>query len=326
MITFSIIIPIYNASKYLEVCIKSVLAQTYKNFELILVNDGSTDNSLEIAKEFQKKDNRIIVLNKRNGGVSETRNYGLDFSRGEYILFVDADDFISQECLYNYKVMMAENKLDICFQNFKFCQQCLSNKSIKELTDIESQIIKQNDFLSFFFNQWILLTATWSKCFNAKIIKKYHIRFLTSLTLYEDFVFTATFLSYALKIGYNSYKGYNYRVVLDSLSRKRKNINEYLKLFRLIGDLELWKVCNNEYVRVCITLFSKLQIDAFYRYFNHGDKQLLCFLLKKNKVQFLGKKFKMLNWLIRRKFPDSYINAYLQYHLALKRINLLWKK
>lgn len=100
----SIIVPIYNVEKYLPRCIESILNQTFREFELILINDCSTDNCKEICEKYKKIDSRIIVVNKKNGGVSSARNFGIDISRGEYIGFVDPDDFIDAnmyEILFN---------------------------------------------------------------------------------------------------------------------------------------------------------------------------------------------------------------------------------
>lgn len=90
----SIIIPVYNAKKYLANTLDSVIKQTYKNLEIILVNDGSTDNSKDICESYAKIDKRIKVINKENGGVSSARNYGLALAKGEYISFIDSDDFL----------------------------------------------------------------------------------------------------------------------------------------------------------------------------------------------------------------------------------------
>ena len=90
----SIIVPIYNVEKYLSKCIESILSQTYKNIEIILVDDGSPDNSPQICDEYAKKDDRIIVIHKANGGVSSARNAGIDIATGKYIGFVDPDDYI----------------------------------------------------------------------------------------------------------------------------------------------------------------------------------------------------------------------------------------
>ena len=90
----SIILPTYNVEKYLRKCLESVVSQTYKNIEIIIVIDGSTDNSLIIAKEFEKKDNRIVVIQQNNSGSGPARNNGLDNAHGEYIIFIDPDDWV----------------------------------------------------------------------------------------------------------------------------------------------------------------------------------------------------------------------------------------
>ena len=88
----SIVVPIYNVEKYLKKCIDSIINQTYKNIEIILVDDGSTDNCGKICDEYTKTDNRIVVIHKKNGGLSDARNAGLDIAKGKYIAFVDSDD------------------------------------------------------------------------------------------------------------------------------------------------------------------------------------------------------------------------------------------
>ena len=93
-ITVSIIVPIYNTEKYLEECLKSIVTQSYPYLEIICVNDGSTDKSSEIIEKFAKNDRRIVVINQENKGLSAARNVGTDKARGEYIMYVDADDFI----------------------------------------------------------------------------------------------------------------------------------------------------------------------------------------------------------------------------------------
>ena len=115
----SVIVPVYKAEKYLDKCVQSIVNQTYKNLEIILVDDGSPDNCPEMCDEWAKKDSRIKVIHKENGGVSSARNAGLDNSFGDYIGFVDSDDFIENdfyECLYDNLV---ENGADISFCTFK---------------------------------------------------------------------------------------------------------------------------------------------------------------------------------------------------------------
>lgn len=109
----SVIVPIYNVEDYLQICCDNVMSQTYKNIEIILVNDGSTDGSYEIAKRCAKMDSRIVLLNQENGGLSAARNAGLKVAKGEYVLFVDSDDWIERDCVQVLLQNIQENASDV---------------------------------------------------------------------------------------------------------------------------------------------------------------------------------------------------------------------
>lgn len=125
----SVVIPIFNVEKYLEKCVNSLVNQIYKNLEIILVDDGSTDNSGNIANELSKSDNRIKVYHKKNGGLSDARNFGIKQAKGKYIGFIDSDDYIENEMyefLYNNLI---ENKADI-----SICGRFVNYDDGRELT------------------------------------------------------------------------------------------------------------------------------------------------------------------------------------------------
>lgn len=109
----SVIVPIYNVQKYLKKCIESIIGQSYKNLEIILVNDGSTDDSPVICEEYKVKDSRITVIHKRNGGLSDARNAGLDICKGKYVFFVDSDDYIHPETIYEMLLQATQNNAEI---------------------------------------------------------------------------------------------------------------------------------------------------------------------------------------------------------------------
>ena len=119
MSKISIIVPVYNVESYLSNCIDSILNQTFKDFELILVNDGSTDKSLEICKHYKNMDDRIFIIDKKNGGLSSARNAGLDIIKGEYIGFVDSDDYIHPQMYELLYKQIIENEADISMCEFK---------------------------------------------------------------------------------------------------------------------------------------------------------------------------------------------------------------
>ena len=145
----SIIIPIYNAEKYLKICLDSVIEQTYENIEIICVNDGSKDNSLEILREYQKKDNRIIIIDKKNEGVSEARNDGIKKSTGEYVTFVDADDWIEKDAIETlYNILISKN-VDVVRGNYYVNFSYTENYAIGKIPNIINKKLEtsQVDFV-----------------------------------------------------------------------------------------------------------------------------------------------------------------------------------
>ena len=115
----SVVVPIYNVEKYLKTCIETIIKQTYKNIEIILVNDGSTDNSLQICNEFKEKEKRIKVINKKNGGLSDARNIGLKKAKGKYICFIDSDDFINEKYIEELHSLIIKNNAQIAICSFE---------------------------------------------------------------------------------------------------------------------------------------------------------------------------------------------------------------
>ena len=109
----SVIVPVYNVEKYLERCVKSIAAQTYKDLEILLIDDGSTDKSGEMCDDFQQTDSRIKAFHKQNGGLSDARNYGIEHSAGEFISFVDSDDYIDEKMLETLHRLITENDADL---------------------------------------------------------------------------------------------------------------------------------------------------------------------------------------------------------------------
>ena len=115
MSKISIIIPMYNAKEYIARCLESVINQSFNNIEIIIVNDGSTDKSLEICRKYAEVDERIVILNKENNGVSVARNQGMNVATGEYIMFVDSDDWIDESMCQDLYKRISECHADICF-------------------------------------------------------------------------------------------------------------------------------------------------------------------------------------------------------------------
>lgn len=176
----SVIIPIYNAEQYLEDCVDSVISQSYKNLEIILVNDGSVDSSLEICYKFSQVDDRIQIINKENAGVSAARNSGLEICRGDYIVFLDSDDWMDWEALETAVLTAKEENADIvfwgCVKEFKNRKEPVNTV----VTDDEKVIFEGSEMQnlrrkSFGLRKEELSKPTGSDAFNsnwAKLIKR----------------------------------------------------------------------------------------------------------------------------------------------------------
>ena len=138
----SVIVPVYNAEKYLQRCIDSILNQTFPNFELLLIDDGSKDQSGEICDEYAKKDSRVKVFHKENGGVSSARNVGIDNAVGEYICFCDSDDWVEKTWLLSFFERMCDNDMLITSFNIYENEKKVEFKSFVSLSD-KRLIIKE---------------------------------------------------------------------------------------------------------------------------------------------------------------------------------------
>lgn len=183
----SIIVPIYNVEKYLRDCIESIINQTYTNIEIILVNDGSTDSSLDICKEYAEKNDKIKIVNKKNGGLSDARNAGLEHATGKYIMFVGSDDYLalnSCEVLYN---AIKDSDFEFITANFAFTDSdgipwkkpMFSDKFQNTPLDIE-------DYKKSFY---LVNSTVWNKIFKKEFLDNNHLKFEVGL-LAEDAVFT----------------------------------------------------------------------------------------------------------------------------------------
>lgn len=184
----SIIVPIYKVEKYLENCIDLLINQTYKNIEIILVNDGSPDNCPKICDEYAKKDSRIKVLHKENGGVSTARNAGLETAIGDYVYFMDPDDKVELNIIQKLVSIIDEN-------NFAICKHCLDNNGkIIYKNNLKRKMFDKDEIYYCLNTKEYFSGYVWNKMYNLNLIKKYNLKFKTNLALLEDLVFNCEYL------------------------------------------------------------------------------------------------------------------------------------
>lgn len=283
-IKVSIIVPIYNSEKYLSKCIDSIIKQKYKNIEILLIDDGSNDKSYEICKEYLKKDKRIKVFSQKNSGPSSARNLGLDKASGEYIIFVDSDDYIESDFI---STMMKQNdNYDVIISNYNI----VSNNKVKFL---DNKIFYYDNFLEF-----IVANRLWGPV--CKLIKKDIIKnkYNENYSIGEDLLFW-----------YDNYKNiktfkyideYKYYYVQNCSSLMNDKV---LKISKLQSFEIFNEIINNSDSQVIIDNIKKTFIDCYSNYKKNDNENLLSkyidkkivkkFLVDILKSRFIKLKFKL---------------------------------
>lgn len=191
----SVIVPVYNASKYLRPCLDSILSQSYPDFEVLLVDDGSTDDSGSICDEYARRDSRVRVFHKTNGGVSSARNLGLDQAQGEFVCFVDADDVIPKGCFENLATSLSDDT-DMVFGGIrKFSEE---NVCLEQIS-IESKMFLDKSGCIDFFLPPVNSESDWqrylyNRIYRRAIIEKNHIRFNSKIHYKEDGLFVVQYI------------------------------------------------------------------------------------------------------------------------------------
>lgn len=217
----SIIIPVYNVEKYLPQCIDSVLAQSYRNFELILVDDGSPDGSPSICDRYACKDNRVKVIHQQNSGVSTARNNGIDNAKGEWITFIDSDDWVNPDYLANFGLDDADS-LDLVIQGMEYYDQ--RTNSYYKKRSFPSCVISEHTFLSYFAkNRLLELGFPYGKAYHKDLLEQNKLRFDQRLSFHEDHIFVLDYYQLCSTIRLVDAIDYKYRCyhTAQSLSSKR---------------------------------------------------------------------------------------------------------
>lgn len=220
-IKISVIVPVYNVEKYISECIESLINQTFKDIEIILINDGSTDRTGEICRKYSEDDNRILLIDKENEGLSIARNTGLSMAKGEYIAFVDSDDFIDHNMLEIMYDKAIETKADIIKCNARILRGPSKHNRLKE-TEVYSKLLEKVDFIEEIVKKDIVIgnnsMVAWGNLYKKDIIESNKLKFVKIIGL-EDYLFNMQYFKYVERYCLISNRLYNYRVLNNSLSR-----------------------------------------------------------------------------------------------------------
>ena len=199
----SVIVPIYKVEDYLHRCVDSIINQTYTNLEIILVDDGSPDNCPMICDEYAEKDSRIKIIHKENGGLSDARNAGLDISTGEYIMFIDSDDFVDKDMMKSMMQNMIDNEADMVVCNINYVYD---DKEVVKYNQAD-RILDRYEAMEEYLKDGIVQAIACNKLYKKELIEE--IRFELNKTNEDEF-FTYKVVDKANKIYYNSKPYYNY--------------------------------------------------------------------------------------------------------------------
>lgn len=206
----SVVVPVYNAEKYLKDTIQSVLNQTYQNFEIVAVNDGSKDYSLEILKQID--DSRLRIIDKENTGVSDTRNIAIEAAEGEYVCFLDADDYLSPQYLQRMHDVAVEKQADMVVCNYT----PFRGTPIFEGKKVDMVSVKSTEILV----QVGVLTSAWTKLIRLSTLYRYHIQFDKDMTFGEDLFFCWKALLASNNVWFIDEKLYGYRMTASGATSK----------------------------------------------------------------------------------------------------------
>lgn len=276
----SVIIPVYNVEQYLKQCLDSVINQTYKNLEIILVDDGSTDNSGKICDEYALKDTRIKVIHKDNGGLSDARNTGLKIATGEYITFIDSDDDIELDMVeYLYSVLIKFNcKMSVCTHNV-----IKNNRTKKSFNLKEDFKLSSFDCIKKMLYHDGTDTSAWAKLYKKDLFE--NIMYPKG-KLFEDIATTYKLFIKSDEIASGHLAKYNYKIRSNSIVRKSftkakldliENTDNMAKdVLAIFPDLEKALLRRRVYAR-----FSTLnQVLSFDKENKHVVKEIISFIKK----------------------------------------------
>ena len=257
----SVIVPVYNVEKYLERCVKSIAAQTYKDLEILLIDDGSTDKSGKMCDDFQQTDSRIKAFHKQNGGLSDARNYGIEHSAGEIISFVDSDDYIDEKMLETLHRLITENDADLAVCS---AMDVFEGKEVTQVKEIKEFNLNKVESYKYMLRGDGIPSAC-NKLYKRQTVG--NVRFPVG-KLYEDGFFTPQILKRVEKTAVTSKPMYYYFRRADSITTKP---------FRK-GDLdviEAYDKCVKQVKELCPEALPYAEFRYRNAYFNVLDKMLM---------------------------------------------------
>nr|WP_296455526.1 glycosyltransferase family 2 protein [uncultured Acetatifactor sp.] len=287
----SVIIPIYNMSVWLDRCIQSIIHQTYKNLEILLINDGSTDNSKDICERYQKLDSRVILYNKENGGLSDARNFGIEQSKGEYLAFVDSDDWVEEDFFQKLIDHLEGEGADIACVGFDYIYD---NK--REVPAQPMKTIKMNQkqcMRQLCRNKWFT-SYVWNKLYRRRVFGKIRFPFgenYEDIAIMHELIMRANYIVCSDEILYHYFMRPESIVHVKSAKNEMDNFRAYLKRLRAVDEWR-WK---RNVLKCCAGAAFQILFLSENQFEETEYEEVLCFW-KSNAaaIRFLGIKYGLM--------------------------------
>lgn len=250
----SIIVPAYNVDKFIEKCLSSILEQTYTNIEVIVVDDGSTDKTGELIDNVSQQDSRVSVIHKKNAGVSAARNSGIEMSTGDYLVFVDADDYIAQDYV-EYMLSLIENTgSEFCLSN------CCYTKSGEKQTENEYiEKLKPEDATALLLSPDVIV-GCWNKIFKRSFLVDNNLKFSTTLFYGEGLSFITTAAQLSNSVGVGNRKVYYYRRNNEASATTKFNIEKIYNGEKALKNIRKQLIINSQKINT----MHDLHLCLFY--------------------------------------------------------------
>lgn len=316
----SIIVPVYNVDKYLRKCLNSIIKQTYRNIEILIVNDGSTDNSKDICEEFLKIDNRIIYLEKVNGGLSSARNYGLKYMTGEYVFFIDSDDWIELNTIEYLVEKLEENSVDMSICGV---YDVVDEVKIKRYAD-EEMVLTNYQTLDLLEEQGYKVSiVVWNKLYKSDLFNNLEFK---EGKINEDVYFTPKAIYLSQRIFVSTVPKYNYLKKREgsicNIKLNKKNFNgveaeiDNALYFKRNNEEALYYRYINKACGICRNLYCQARLE--------NNSELVAYLEKQyeklKKQYFINVKLRknIKEWAVKKFFE---LNKNLYYRMWRKKHN-----
>ncbi len=276
----SVVVPVFNTGKYLDRCIDSLLAQTYKDMEILIVDDGSTDGSGAVCDAQCDKSPLIQVFHKANGGLSSARNYGMARAKGEFIIFPDPDDWVEPEYLQKLLFIQESNQADMGICGFYLTY---GKKDVFGLEMTEPLTMNRDEAMKYLIRPYAFSGSVWNKLFRTKIIQEHHLLFDEDFHYAEDLHFCVRYFQYCDRFAYHPIALYHYSQDTGGVTRfsalnqrKLSGLLAYKKITELL-QTDYPNLAEIEYSKLCGKCLSYIYM---YYYFRTRDRETLRMLTR----------------------------------------------